>query len=223
MLVEDGDMMILTETVAGDVIQLVETWQDVPYPLPKGFKGRRTHRRDPSQVTVFLIHQTAVKSGFGVAASQVARQPAHLPEAERRQLARQARYMQTPYHGIYDSQSRVSIVQWPVWAYTYHGNGGNSASVAWGVDGLWNRNHQDDLDIDSARESMRHQIECAKSQGAKLECVESHAQHSATRQLDPNAAIWRGVVLPVARELGLAVSLRVTGSGRIPAWQLDDP
>lgn len=221
MVIEDGDVMILTETAGGNMIQLVETWRDVPRPpAPIPFKGRRT-LRDPSSVTVFLVHQTAVRGGFGVAASQIKAQPAHLPDAERRQLARQARYLQTPYHGVFDTQSRVSIAQWPVWAYTYHGNGGNAASYAWAVDGLWDRSHSDDLDVDAARESMRHQIDCARRQGAKLECVESHAQHSATRQLDPGAEIWRGVVLPVAAECGLGVSMRTTGTGKIPRWQAE--
>lgn len=223
VLVEDGDMLILTETMAGNVIQLIETWQDVPYPLPAGTKGRLKTRRPGEQVTAFLVHQTAVRGGFGVTSSQIAATPDHLPEAERRQIARQARYRKTPYHGIYDPQSRVSIVQWPIWAYMWHGNGGNAASFGWAIDGLWDRSHADDLDVDASREAMRHALDCGFRQGAEFECVESHAQHSAGRQLDPGAEIWRGVVLPVAAEFGLGVSMRTTGTGKIPTWQRQPP
>lgn len=213
--------MILTDTVGGNMIQLVESWQDAQALSPE-FKGRRAPRK-PDAVIVFLVHQTGVKRGFGVTAKQVAAQPEHLPAGERRQLARQARYRKTPYHGVYDTQSRVSIAQWPVWAYSYHGNGGNALSYGWAIDGLWSATHADDLDVDAARESMRHQIDCARRQGAKLACVESHAQHAASRGRDPGAEIWRGVVLPVAAECGLGVSLRTTGTGKIPTWQRPAP
>jgi hypothetical protein len=221
VVVQDGDVMILTETIGGNVIQIVEPWQDVRG-LPPDFKGKRTRRR-PDLVTVLLVHQTAVKGGFGVTAKQVAEQPAHLPAEDRRQLARQVRYRESPYHGVYDAQARASIAQWPVWAYSHHGNGGNALSYGWAIDGLWSATHADDFDVDAARESMRHQIDCARRQGAKLACVESHAQHSATRGRDPGPEIWRGVVLPVAAECGLVVSMRTTGTGKIPTWQRPAP
>jgi hypothetical protein len=199
-------------------IELVETWQSVPYPLPSLAKGKLQTRRDPADVTVFLVHQTGVRTGFGTAAYQVARIPAEgLTPGRRRDLAREARYRSTPYHSIFDPKRRASIVQWPVWAYMSHGNGGNRASMAWALDGLW---PGDLLDIDLARDAMRHSLECGFSQGAKFNCVESHAQHSfPARAGDPGAEIWRGVVLPVAAEFKLASSLRTTGTGKIPSWQ----
>lgn len=213
MLIDsDGDQMILMETEAGRVVQLLETWQDVPQPLPAGHKGSTRRVRDPARVSVLLVHQTAVRGGFGVADRQVAWLPDHIPRAGREQVARQIRYRTTPYHGVYDPRSRCSIVQWPVWAYMWHGNGGNADSFGWAIDG---RYPGDDLDVDGARESMRHAIDAARRQGARLERVESHRQHSADRGGDPGAEIWREVVLPVAAECGLAVTTRVTGSGRV--------
>jgi hypothetical protein len=218
MLIEiDGDQMILAETESGGIVQLIETWQSVPRPLAPGHKGSTRRVRDPARVSVLLIHQTAVLGGFGATERQIDATPDHLPRYEREQVARQIRYRKTPYHGVYDPQASVSIVQWPVWAYMWHGNGGNGDSVGWAYDG---KIPGDDLDVDAAREALRHMIDAARRQGAKLARVESHRQHSAARGGDPGAEIWRGVVLPVAAECGLGLSTRVTGSGQAnpAAW-----
>jgi len=213
----DGAQMILAETEASSVVQLVESWQDVPRPLPAGNKGSTGRQRDPARVSVLLIHQTAVLGGFGVTKHQLAAVPEHLPPAEREQVARQTRYRSTPYHAVYDPKSRVSIVQWPVWAYMWHGNGGNIDSVGWAYD---DKIPGGDLDVDAAREALRHVIDAARRQGAELARVESHRQHSSARGGDPGAEIWRGVVLPIAAECGLVASTRTTGSGRVnpAAW-----
>jgi hypothetical protein len=195
-------------------VQLVETWQDVPRALPPGVKGRQT-ARDPARVRVVLIHQTAVSGGFDVSRAQLAKVPADLPEPERERLARQTRYTDTPYHGLFDVQARASIVQWPAWAFMWHGNGGNPDSVGWAYDGKF---PGDDLDIDGGREALEHMIDCARRQGAKLEQVAAHRQHNANRGGDPGAEIWRGIVLPVAAKCRLSEATRITGSGRtIPA------
>jgi len=202
------DVLSLTR----DAIRTVEDWAGTPFPAD--FKRARSKsRRDPADVTVFLVHQMAVL--FGLSDRQIAAQPESLPTEERRRLARQARYKHLPYHGVWDTQSRVSIAQWPVWLHTYHAHGGNSASYGWALDGAYPGTY---LDVEGAQASFAHNLEIAQQQGAKITHVESHAQHAASRGGDPGREIWHEVVIPVARERDLAVSRRTTGNGRIPAW-----
>lgn len=216
----DGDIIVLSEAPAGQIVRLVDTSESVPYPLPTGAKGRARERRPLERVDVWLVHQTAVRGGFGVAErtiAQVLREHPHLSREDAIAVARQLRYRKTPYHSLYDPQSRQSVIQWPAWAYMYHGNGGNSRSFAWAYDG---RPPGDEIDIDGARESALHSIHAAREQGAKLTHAESHAQHSNMRGGDPGADLWRGVVLWACEREGLTVSTRTTGSGKIPAWQI---
>ena len=216
---DTGEILTLTETPAGGVIRLVDTSASVPYPLPSGAKGRARERRPLERVDVWLVHQTAVRGGFGVTERMIAAvmcDHPHLSREDAIAVARQLRYRKTPYHSVYDPQSRQSVVQWPAWAYMYHGNGGNSRSFAWSYDGKTG----DEIDVDGARESALHSIQTAREQGARLAVVESHAQHSAQRCGDPGADLWRGVVLWACEREGLAVSTRTTGTGKVPTWQI---
>ena len=158
-----------------------------------------------------------MRGGFGVTARQLARFEGD-PDAE--QLARVARYKKTPYHGIYSPKSKVSVVQWPVWAYMYHGHKSNRYSLGWAYDALL---PEDPLDASGARESVRHLLAYAKSQGCEIRHIEAHAQHS-NKPRDPGAGIWREVAQPIAREFGLTFTDRVTGKGApIPASWLASP
>jgi hypothetical protein len=209
----------LAETLDGGAIRLVETWESVSSPLPSDAKGRRWDVREPAQIDTLVLHQTAVPGGFGVSARHRAAVP-RLDDSESSWMlrARMARYRNTPYTCVYSPQDQASVIQWPFWAYLYHGHRANAYSIGWAYDG---RLPGDEIDADGAQESLRHVIEWARGFGCPLRFVEGHRQHAAARGGDPGSEIWSQVALPVAREFGLAPNDRVTGTGRrIPdSWR----
>lgn len=160
--------------------------------LPESFKGKDT-RRDVADVDTVVIHVTDVAGGFGVSPQQVA------AAGGDKGRARRARYEHTPYHAVYSPRDRASILQWPVWAYSWHGDGANRTSIGWSYDGAF---PGDRLDVEGARASLRHAVEAYRAAGAPLRFVEAHMQHSAERS-DPGVEIWTQVVRPLLRELGL--------------------
>ena len=179
--------------------------------MPPGEKWR-ARPRPLAQVTTVLVHQTAVHGGFGVRSQLLDR---HGGDAL---AARQARYRDTPYHELYSPQDRASIVQWPAWAYTFHGHKANRYSVGWAYDG---KLPGDALDVEGARASLTHFVEVMREAGAPLRYVEAHRQHSAQRGGDPGVEIWTRVVRPLLEQLELAQRPEhVTGTGKRlpPAW-----
>lgn len=192
------------EADAGAVpLEYVESFRTVSQ-LPEGFKGRRI-RRDTADVVALVVHQTAVSGGFGVTRASVRRSGSEL-------LARLARYRNTPYHALYSPRDHASIVQWPLWAYGYHGNRSNAYSVGWSYDGKF---PGDSLHVEHARRSLAHVVAVVRELGAPLQYVEAHRQHSAQRGGDPGAEIWREVVLPMLAPLGLSMRpSHTTGDGR---------
>lgn len=173
--------------------------------MPASFtKGRKTPR-PISGVDTIEVHQTAVKGGFGVTTSQLAAAGGNLV------AARAKRYQGTPYHAIYSPADRWSRIQWPPWAYTWHGNGGNRYSIGWAYDG---KLPGDSLDVEGARASLRDLVTRLRAVGVPLKYVEAHRQHSADRAGDPGREIWSRVVVPMLGELGLQERrTHVTGSG----------
>lgn len=161
--------------------------------LPVPFKGRRD-RRDLAGVDTIVIHQTAVKGGFGIGSKRL--DAAGGDELRGRML----HYLETPYHAIYSPRDRASILQWPAWAYSWHGDGANRYSIGWAYDGQL---PGDVLDVEGARAALRHAVETYRRAGVPLRYVEAHRQHDDQRAGDPGAEIWCRVVRPMLRELGL--------------------
>ncbi|MGH1346273.1 MAG: hypothetical protein ACRBN8_32200 [Nannocystales bacterium] len=183
--------------------------------LPEGFKGRRV-RRELSDVVAVVVHQTAVRGGFGVTQSAVRRSGSET-------MARVGRYQNTPYHGIYSPRDRASIVQWPVWVHSYHGNRSNAYSLGWSYDG---KLPGDALDVEQAQLSLAHLVSVGREFGAPLQYVEAHRQHSAQRGGDPGQAIWQRVVVPMLSKLGLATRPAHTTGDGLPlpdSWTVDTP
>ena len=174
--------------------------------VPRSFKKGRRRPRAVSTVTTVVVHQTDVEGGFGV--SKRLRE-GHGGDV---QAARRVRYRDTPYHGVYAPQDRASIVQWPAWAYTFHGNGGNREGVGWAYDGSF---PGDELDAGGARAALRHFVIAMRDAGAPLRYVEAHRQHADDRGRDPGERIWREVVMALLDELDLELQpKRTTGGGR---------
>lgn len=207
---------------------LRDDWRDGQRcPRIRGKPKRRAWKRSPSSVTRICVHATAVAGGFGLAPYQRQAAAMRLRKAGRLSLsleeidleALRARYRETTYHGIYrqpdDENEGLSVVQWPITDYTYHGNGANGSSVGWAIDGLWSDQHRDPLDVDGARASLRHLADRAAEQGADLREITAHANH-ANKPHDPGALVWRAVVRPVAAELGLDIRPEWTTRGARP-------
>lgn len=185
-------------------MQFVETYRNVSS-VPRGFTRGRKRPRQLSIVDTVLIHQTAVGGGFGISERLLERHQGQVF------AARQARYRDTPYHGVYSPMDRASIVQWPAWVHTFHGNGGNDYSIGWAYDG---RLPGDVLDLHGARSALRHFVFAMREAGASLRYVEAHRQHSNQRGADPGVEIWSLVVCPLLEELELEErATHTTGSG----------
>ncbi|KIG15493.1 hypothetical protein DB30_05516 [Enhygromyxa salina] len=187
-----------------DGMLFVESFRNVTS-VPRGFTRGRKRPRPLSLVNTVLIHQTAVAGGFGLSERLLGRHTGQVFSA------RQERYRDTPYHGMYSPMDRGSVVQWPAWVHTFHGNGGNDYSVGWAYDG---KLPGDVLDLHGARSALRHFVTAMREVGVELRYVEAHRQHSNQRGGDPGADIWSSVVRPLLDELRLEERpTRTTGTG----------
>lgn len=174
--------------------------------IPRGFEKARKSPRVLATVDTVVIHQTAVEGGFAVSTRLLAQ---HRDEFQ----ARQARYRDTPYHGLYSPRDRASIIQWPAWVHTFHGHKSNATSVGWAYDGLL---PGDALDVPGARAALRHFVRTIREAGAPLRYVEAHRQHSAERARDPGVEIWTQIVRPLLGQIGLEErATHTTGTGLV--------
>jgi hypothetical protein len=181
----------------------VETYRNVTS-VPRAFEKGRKRPRSLLAVDTVVIHQTAVGGGFSVSKRMLE----HHGDEFR---ARQIRYRDTPYHGLFSPRDRASIIQWPAWMHTFHGHASNTTSIGWAYDG---KVPGDELDLLGARAALRHFVIAMREIGAPLRYVEAHRQHAAERARDPGVEIWTQVVRPVLEKVGLEErSARTTGSG----------
>jgi hypothetical protein len=186
----------------------------------------RVTRRSAKACTRVCIHATGVAGGFDLAAYQVAAARGRLRKAGLAptcaEIAIEAlaeRYRTTAYQAVYrpadDLAAGLSVVQWPVTDRTPHGHRTNGSSFAWAIDGKWTDEHEDPLDVDAARASLRHAVEHAIEQGAPITEITAHANH-ANKRFDPGPLVWLEVVRPVADELGLLIRPEWTTRGKHP-------
>lgn len=191
----------------------VETYRTVTN-VPHGFEKARKRPRSLMGVDTIVVHQTAVGGGFAVSKRMLER---HGDEFR----ARQIRYRDTPYHGLFSPRDRASIIQWPAWVHTFHGHKANTSSVGWAYDG---KLPGDAIDLLGARAALRHFVIAMREAGAPLRYVEAHRQHAAQRALDPGVEIWTQIVRPLLADVGLEErSARTTGTGlTLPAdWLIE--
>jgi hypothetical protein len=181
----------------------VETYRNVTS-IPRNFSKARPRPRSLMEVDTVVIHQTAVGGGFAVSKRMLEQ---HRDEFH----ARQVRYRDTPYHGLFSPRDRASIIQWPGWAHTFHGHKSNGNSVGWAYDGML---PGDELDLKGACAALRHFVTAMREAGVPLRYVEAHRQHAADRALDPGVEIWTKLVRPMLAQIGLEErSTRTTGTG----------
>ena len=186
--------------------------ETLPLPVLAAKKYKTTTRRDVKNIDTILVHQTAVGGGFGVSSSQIAK-------AGSAEAARAKRFQETTYHAIYSPKDQRSRIQWPLWAYTYHGNGANKYSIGLAYDGKF---PGDVLDVEGFERSLAHVVTRARQAGAPIKYVEAHRQHWNQRGADLGQEIWQKAIMPMLGPLNLQQRRdHVTGSGlTIPdSWQ----
>lgn len=171
-------------------------------------KGRPLTRRAPGSVDTLLLHQTAVRGGFGART---------LDARVLRYCGTGAENKGTPYHYVYSPKDGVLVAIWHPRLYTYHGNGGNRGSVALAVDGHWPGKGGDPLDPAALEDAVTTVLDDVLANGYRLALLGAHRQHSDQRGRDPGPEIW-GPSRSAGERWGLQVSTVVTGSGKqIPA------
>jgi hypothetical protein len=189
----------------------VESYRNVTS-IPREFAKARKRPRTLAVIDTIVIHQTAVAGGFDLSKRMLDRHRGNSAEA------RQARYRDTPYHGVFSPKDQASIVQWPAWAHTFHGNNSNATSLGWAIDGKF---PGDELALPGARAALRHFVIAMRDAGVPLRFVEAHRQHSAQRAADPGVEVWTKLVRPLLGELKLEErATRTTGTGLSlpPEW-----
>ena len=191
----------------------------------------RAKPRPLANVRTILIHQTAVAGGFGVTATQQKKGLEQFSELSHllpigRDCGLLWRYQTETYHAIYSPRSKNSFNLRHPSVYTFHGHGSNRYSVGWAYDGMFTRDHTDELDVGHALVALTEYVvwlaDTLSVDPSDLN-FESHRQHSATRVRDPGPEIWANVVMPVAGAMGVKLnSEHVTGTGKpIPeSWKV---
>lgn len=156
------------------------------------------------------------------------RPPTRDAMAER--LALHERFWAVPYHFASLLNGDVLRNQ-PLNWYTYHGNGGNPG-IGWAMEGLYPdlkknraRRHSvlDDFVIETGRVGLRTAVTVARNEGCPIEAVQPHRNFSGDRTADTGEELWREIVLPVAKELGLKPDYTLSkGTGRPIPREWDD-
>jgi len=118
----------------------------------------------------------------------------------------------TPYHFIRTAQGEWLQLNSRL-CRTWHGNGANSRFDGVAFDGLWKSDPPDPVEV----MDMRAFLAAVLRSGSHLESynrVTAHRCYSSQRLGDPGLPIWKHVVMPIVRELGLEVHSVAVGSGR---------
>jgi hypothetical protein len=188
---------------------LIESRRDVPDALDGRWDRHKV--RDPGSVDTLGVHHTAVAGGFGVGSKLLARHDGD------ELAARMERYSGQPYHAIFSPQDQASVIQWPGWMHTWHGNGMNRYTVGWGLD----LNCVNDRDYVAGPENIErmilaglHVVNYYRAHGFDLKYIETHRQHSR-KSLDPCDWIVRKVLIPLSLKANMELRAEAkSGHGR---------
>ena len=175
------------------------------------YDGKGPVIRDPSEVTTLGVHHTAVRGGFGVGKNLLKRHKGD------ELSARMERYAGEPYHAVYSLRDNASIIQWPHWMYTHHGNGMNGYTIGWGMD-LDSRFDQVDPDLLILAGS--HVVLAFRDLGCPMTGIETHSQHS-NKTNDPGRWMMREVLVPLAALMGMTIN-GAASSGKGKPWKPED-
>lgn len=176
--------------------------------VPNSIDGRwaRYKVRDPGSVDTLGVHHTAVTGGFGVGRRLLEKHSGD------KFAARVERYAAQPYHAIFSPQDLASVVQWPGWMYTWHGNGMNRYTIGWGLD----LNCLNDRSASAEHMVLAglHVVHFYRARGFDLKYIETHRQHSR-KSKDPCDWIVRDVLVPLSLKANMEIRAGAqSGHGR---------
>ena len=210
-----------TEIAARTDPTLIDLRAEQDYEYPGGRRKVRKRRgqpvrRDPSQVTGIVLHQTAVE--YGVSQRQIDASGGD----ERLALAR--RGLDVACHAI-AFRAGFYVAAHDLAVHVNHGNGLNATTLGLEVDGRYPGLMDDpetapredlrttwggdptvltDATVETARAALAWLVEEGRREGMPIRYVYAHRQSSDTRRSDPGEELWRRVVLDYAvPELGL--------------------
>lgn len=207
------------------------------FPLDLSLSSRS---RSATTVELVTVHVTDVTGGFGVAKSAVARWRKLLEHDDvPRELVRQLpaphdlggssftlalleRYARCPYHWI--GSRRAGVVRnHTAELRTSHGAGGNRG-LGWALDAGHDEALSDELVAAGFRSLVQCISEAHEGSGSVIDVV-PHRVFSASRRVDPGAAVWRTIVLSAVDALGPSVCQvnydLVEARGRPVPWTWD--
>lgn len=189
---------------------LIEHRRDVPSALDG--RWAKSKIRNPKSVDTLGAHHTAVAGGFGVSRRLLKK---HNGDEF---SARLSRYSGQPYHAIFSPQDQASIVQWPGWMETWHGNGMNRYTIGWGLDMdcRYSSLDPDQENIERMILGGLHVVGYYRDRGFPLEYIETHSQHSR-KDKDPCPWVMREVLVPLARMANMTIRAEAT-SGHGKPW-----
>lgn len=177
-----------------------------------------------SNVNTVCVHQTAVE--YGVSAAQIAAENKAGLTQDPKRFALHHRFRKVPYHYVALRNGDL-LINNHTNRYTYHGNGCNSFSVGYAVEGRFPGSTWDDFAIDTARKGFILAVSASRMDGADIRYVTAHRQWSGKREHDPGEQIWVDVVLPLLDTLDLQLSPEVDakngGLPLPPSWLRNVP
>lgn len=174
--------------------------------------------RDVSKVDLVVVHVTAVRGGFGVSKSAVAKWTKQIRDGfpttppsivgqlpildldadvtlAARRLALWERFRDVPYHGIACRNGDV-LSNHPLSRHSWHGNAGN-VGVGWAIDAAPDE-QLDDWMVETGRTGLRILIDRLRRETSMpVIRVAPHRAFSASRRNDTGPMVWGRIVEPV--------------------------
>lgn len=205
------------EALGSSLIELesfreIEDHDDIPDDFDR-YRKRDKHGlvyRPASSVLALGVHHTGVRGGFGLTTSQLKAAGGNALQG------RAKRYRNLPYHAVFSPKDFASIIQWPFWMYTEHGNGMNRYTIGWAID---MDSRFDEFDFGLMVLAGMHVVSTFRDLGCPLTYIETHSQH-AQKPSDPGPAIMRNVLVPIAKHMNMDIHGAIK-SGKGKAWSLE--
>lgn len=214
------------------------------FDLPIRKQKAYSRPRDVTRVGLVVVHVTAVRGGFGVSRSAVARWRSEIEagfptlapsivgqfpivedgnvELAAKRLALWERFRDVPYHQVACRNGDV-LSNHPLSRHSWHGNGGN-VGVGWAIDCAPDE-QLDDWMAETGRASLQILIDRLRRETRQpVIKLAPHRAFSASRRNDTGPIVWREVVEPVIKlyegQVVAAYDMRAGGGAAVPgSWR----
>lgn len=196
--------------------------QDFDYPSnarKARFHGSAPLMRDPSTIDTIVVHQTGIE--FGVSEHAIKKNKGD------KALALATRALDVASH-VMSFRSGFFVASHPLLAYLNSSGVLNARSCAIEIEGNYS-GLEDDLEtlaredlktiwkgqpteltdktIEASKEAIRFLVKEGKSIGINFKQIATHRQSSESRRADPGEAIYKKIILPIAEELNLKITI----------------